>query len=250
MEFNTNKYHVMRMGKSLMRPTWNYTIGNEEISESSAEKDLGVIMQNDLSPENHINKLFGNTFGILRNIKVAFNYMDKEMMKKIIMTMIRPKLEYAETVWSPHKKKHIRKLERIQRMATKMVPEIERLTYEERLREMKLPTLEARRERGDLITIYKLVNKLEETDKEDFLLKTERGVGSLRGHTQRLSKGKCLKNTKRYSFPHRSIDTWNGLNEETVSARNVHKFKEILDRYRYEDEDSQVYNRDCRNGDS
>ncbi len=66
--------------------------------------------------------------------------------------MIRPKLEYDEMVWSPYKKKHVKKLERIQRIATKMVPELKDLTYEERLEEMKLSALEERRERGDLIT--------------------------------------------------------------------------------------------------
>ena len=37
--------------------------------------------------------------------------------------MIRPKLGYAEVIWFPRKKKHVLKLERIQRIATKMVPE-------------------------------------------------------------------------------------------------------------------------------
>ena len=55
---------------------------------------------------------------MLRNIRVVFHYMDKEMMKKSITTMIRPKMECAVIVWSTHKKKHIKKLERIQRMAT------------------------------------------------------------------------------------------------------------------------------------
>ena len=56
------------------------------------------------------------------------------MMKKIITTMIRPKLE--EVIWSPHKKKHLLKLERIQSITTKMVPELEDLAYEERLKDM------------------------------------------------------------------------------------------------------------------
>ena len=43
---------------------------------------------------------------------------------------------------------------KIQRVATKMVPELGELTYEDRLREMGLPTLQDRRERGDLITLY------------------------------------------------------------------------------------------------
>jgi len=120
---------------------------NDIISRVNEEKDLGIVIQDNLSPEKHINKIFGETYRMLRNIRVAFHFLDKNMMKKIITTMIRPKLEYAEIVWSPHKKKHVKKLERIQRIATKMVPELEELTYEERLKEMELPTLEKRREK-------------------------------------------------------------------------------------------------------
>lgn len=96
--------------------------------------------------QSHINRIFRDTYNLVRNIGVAFSYMDKDMMRRLITTMIRPKLEYAEVVWSPHKK-HIKKLERIQRMASKMVPELEGLIYEERLKEMNLTTLEQRKGR-------------------------------------------------------------------------------------------------------
>ena len=78
--------------------------------------------------------------------------------------MIRPKLECAEVIWSPHNKKHGTKLERIQRITTKMVPDLGDLIYKERLKEMSLTTFEKRMERGDLITIYKLMNNIEETN--------------------------------------------------------------------------------------
>merc|ERR1712035_293286 len=101
--------------------------------------------------------------------------MDKAMMeKKIITTMMRPKLENAAVVWSPHEKKDITKLERIQRAATKMVPELKDLTYEGRLKVMELPTLQVRRER-DLITTYKIVNRIEKIDKQDLVLLKEVG---------------------------------------------------------------------------
>ena len=61
---------------------------------------------------------------MLSNIRVAFHYMDKEMMNEIVTCMMWPRLEYAAVVWSPDMKKDIRKLERIQRTATKMVPEL------------------------------------------------------------------------------------------------------------------------------
>ena len=56
------------------------------------------------------------------------------MMRKIITTMIRPKLEYAEVIWSHHKKKLVLKLERIQK-------ELEDITYEETLKEIYLTML-------------------------------------------------------------------------------------------------------------
>ena len=48
--------------------------------------------------------------------------------------MIRPRLEYAAVVWSPNVKKELWKLEGIQRVTTKMVPELKELTYEDRLK--------------------------------------------------------------------------------------------------------------------
>ncbi len=86
-----------------------------------------------------------------------------------------------------HKKKHVKKLERIQRIATKMVSELKGLTDEERLEEMKLSTLEERRKRGDLHT-YKLMNYLEEIDRKDLILRGEREAGYLRGHTKKMKK--------------------------------------------------------------
>ena len=79
-------------------------MGNSIITRVDKEKDLEIVMQNNLSPEKHINKIIGETYNMLRNIRVAFHYMDKEMMKKIIIIMVRPKMEYAAIVWSPHKK--------------------------------------------------------------------------------------------------------------------------------------------------
>ncbi len=49
-----------------------------------------------------------------------------------------------------------------------MVSELSKLTYEERLRMLEIPTLENRRERGDLINIYRMINCMENVKKEGF----------------------------------------------------------------------------------
>ena len=62
---------------------------------------------------------------------MAFNYLDEEVIKKLITSLIPPKLEYSAGFWSPHKKKDIRKIERIQRAATEIALSLRHLPYEE-----------------------------------------------------------------------------------------------------------------------
>ncbi len=87
-------------------------------------------------------------------MRVAFTDIDEEIVKKIITLFIRPTLEYAAIVWNPHLKKHIEKLENVQRAATRWVPSLRDLGYEERLKKLQLTTLTERRERGDMIMLY------------------------------------------------------------------------------------------------
>lgn len=68
-------------------------------------------MQHKHSPKEHINKALGETYKMMQNIRMSLNFMDKDIMK-IIMTLIRPKLEYTAVVWLPHQK-DLRKFERI-----------------------------------------------------------------------------------------------------------------------------------------
>ena len=56
--------------------------------------------------------------------------------------------------------KDIKLIESVQRRATKIVPTLPLLPYEERLKLLDLPTLKYRRRRGDTITVYKLLNDL------------------------------------------------------------------------------------------
>ena len=59
-----------------------------------------MVIHNNSSPEKHIDKIFGDTFMMLRNIHMAFHFLDKDIMRKIITEIIRPKLEYVEVIWT------------------------------------------------------------------------------------------------------------------------------------------------------
>ena len=95
---------------------------------------------------------------------------------------------------------------------------------------MGLTTLESRRERGDLINVYRMMHGMDKTG-EDLL---KRDTRITRGHGKKLKKERCVRDIKKYSFPHRVITVWHGLDEHTVNASSVHCFKARLDRVRYQ----------------
>ena len=78
--------------------------------------------------------------------------------------IVRTHLEYCIQAWSPYLRKDIDMLEKIQRRATKLIPGLRDLRYEERLKECGLTTLETRRLRGDQIEVFKILNGYENID--------------------------------------------------------------------------------------
>ena len=97
-------------------------------------------------------------FAIIRR---AFKYLNAKTFIPLYKSLVRLQLDCASSVWAPYRKKHIDKIEQVQKRATKqiLVPEMKNLNYEERLRKLKLSTLGYRRVRGDMIEMYKIINK-------------------------------------------------------------------------------------------
>ena len=124
-------------------------------------------------------------------IRRTFTYMDGQLMKELYTALVRPHLEYGNVVWHPYLRKDIDMLEAVQHRATRMIPSFAKLSYEERLRRIDLPTLEYRRLRGDAIETYKfLTGKYTDYDPEFLPLHKSVGV-TTRGHHLKLVKREC-----------------------------------------------------------
>ena len=85
---------------------------------------------------------------VLGMIRRNITYKEKSLIIPLYKAIVRPHLEYCIQAWNPHLRKDVDMLEKIQRRATKLIPELRDLTYEERLKECGLTTLETRRIRG------------------------------------------------------------------------------------------------------
>jgi hypothetical protein len=105
-----------------------------------------------------MNEKINKSNSIMGLIRRTFTYIDTPTFLMLYKALVRPHLEYANSVWNPYKKKHITALENVQRRATKLIPGFKDMTYENRLRKLKLPTLAYRRKRGDMIEAFKLTS--------------------------------------------------------------------------------------------
>ena len=135
-------------------------------------------------------------------------------------------MEYSNVAWQPHQKYLKAQLESVQRRATRLLPGLDQLSYEERLKRLKLPSLEFRRRRGDMIEAFKYLHKIYDTEKPELKLSKNTHTRSNAFKLEKPVKEKLLRSG---FFTRRIIDDWNKLPANVVGSPSVNVFKNRLD---------------------
>ena len=227
MLFNFGKCKCLHTGPG--NTGMNYEMGGSILSKTVKEKDLGVSMNANMKVSEQCRIAASKGNQILGMIRRNITYKEKSLIVPLYKAIVRPHLEYCIQAWSPYLRKDIDMLEKIQRRATKLIPGLRDLTYEERLKECGLTTLETRRLRGDQIEVFKILNGYENIDSNLFFQIKESKI--TRGHNFTLVKKQSRLDVRKFSFSQRTINVWNKLSEECVHASSVNMFKNRIDKY-------------------
>jgi ribonuclease P/MRP protein subunit RPP40 len=213
----------MHIGKD--NPGLPYFINGEEISTVETEKDIGFWISNDLCTSTHVHKARGKAMGEILRIKRNFSYIDKRVFCVLYNQRVRPHLDYGMAACPPNSSADSKLLEAMQSKATAMVYGLRHKNAEERRKELGLMTLEQRRERGDLIEVFKILKGLTRIDPTKFWEVREARNG-VRLVKELATNGKRQRHS---FFSYRIIQKWNLLPVELKTAPSLACFKARLD---------------------
>jgi len=225
-----DKCKVMYIGRN--NPEYKYSMNSHVLQEVKQEKDLGIMITSDLKSFSQVTEAYKKANRALGMINRSIQYKSKSVLlcPHHKTADLRPHLEYCTQIWSPHHSRDKQLLEKVQHRFTRMVPGMKVLPYKERLRQLSLWTLEERRNRADLIEMFKM---LRGKSCPNFDSSFERSKNlSTRGHSVKLTKHHCTTDLRNYFFSERVIDRWNMLTEDCVSSCTINKFKGKLTKIR------------------
>ncbi|XP_071854518.1 uncharacterized protein [Apostichopus japonicus] len=224
MKFNVDKCSVMHFGHA--NPKFKYKMGDQELQETEEEKDLGVYVNSSMKFSRQCAESVKKANRMIGIIKRNFTNFDRKVVLNLYKALVRPHLDYYVPVWKPYLRKDIQLLEGVQRRMTKIIHGMRNKTYEERLKELRLMTIEQRHLRQDMITFYNITQgsiNMQVDNYVDILRES-----NTRGHTMKIRPSRVRLEVRRNSYFKRIWKAWNTLPQEAVTAQTLNKFKNSI----------------------
>ena len=228
MEFHPNKCQVLSITRKKNPIIYNYQLHNHPLEHVTSAKYLGCTINSSLDWDQHISNISAkanNTIGFLRrNLNIA----STKTKETAYMTMVRPTVEYASTVWDPYEKSHINKLEMVQRRGARFVTHRyhNRSSVTDMLKDLQWTTLETRRKEARLILLFKIINQDIAVNPFNNLQRPTRLSRTNDSYSYAVPYASTQ--IRQLSFYPRTIRDWNLLPVEVKSAGSVEAFRAQL----------------------
>ena len=184
MEFNIDKCMVLTVTLKKHPMFTEYYLHNYKLTTVSKAKYLGVILDSKLSFNNHVDATCKKANSVLSFLRRNLRHCHRRIKIDAYNSFVRPILNYAAPVWTPHTNYHINKLEAIQKRAAQFIMSDHRRTssVSAMLTFLQWGSVKAQHRELCLIMLYKIIHGLVELNIPDYIIPAPRIT---RGHTMK-----------------------------------------------------------------
>ena len=232
MEFNVSKCKVMHVGHNNEKHA--YTMKGQQLTETEEERDIGVMVSRQLKPSVQCKHAARTAQTVLGQLTRAFHYRDRHVFLRLYIQYVRPHLEFCVPAWSPWLDGDKDCLERVQKRAVGMISGLRGRTYEDRLKELGIVTLEERRHQMDMLQTYKILNGKEKVDPSWWFTMASDSERVTRQSADPLNirPGTPRLDIRRYFYSQRIVESWNNVPLDIKKSVSVTAFKNAYRRHR------------------
>ena len=235
MKFNADKFECLRYwpGNRSVVPDLHYTAPDgTRIEEKETLRDLGVEISADLTFNIHIVNITTAASKLVGWALRTFGRRSKALMLNIWKSLIQPKLDYCSQLWSPSDQASIALLEGVQRSFTARIEGEGGKDYWDRLIDLGLYSQERRRERYQIIFVWKLSQGLAKGYSLNFNNDARRGRIAVEKNINWKSCA-AVQKARQASFAVKGPKLFNLLPRaiRDIDSNKVEVFKNKLDKY-------------------
>ena len=201
------------------------------ISQSELVRDLGIHINPSINWSPHINIIVNKARQLTAWVLSVFHDRSEETMMCLFTSIIRSRLEYLCPLWNPYKQEDIKCIESVQRLFTSKVEGLQDFTYYERLRILGLMSLQRRRERFIIITMFKIINDIIPNELDLIIITSERRGIKVKVPPLRTDATQQARSSYEQSFGVVGPKLWNTLPRRLSTISKKTTFKTALTKY-------------------
>ena len=253
MELNINKCNSMVFNRSRCKIKQSYQIGEKTLESVDSYKYLGVVFKDNLERKDQVERVSKKAIRNLNFVMRQLRGTQTQVKEKAYLTLIRPVLEYASSVWDPYKVGEIKSIEKVQRLAARRVTGRMRRWREESndkgvvkrilerpseiVKELGWKTLESRRRADRICNFYRCMKgnggwrelnrciKMDDGKNGMNLRKTNNINVFVKGNRKEIGK---------FSFLNRTTINWNSLKGIEIENVKIEEFRKLLNEGKFD----------------
>lgn len=230
MSLNINKCRCMRFSGSPhgSRPT--LFLNGTPLEYTNQYKYLGLHLTPNLSWKTHIEQILLSANRSLGYVRRNFRSAPTNLRRLLYITLIRPKLEYASSIWHPHHVTLTDSIESFQNRAARfIVADYSRFSSVTSIKtNLGLPELSLRRRISRLSLFHKVFYT---PSLKQSLLSPPAYTSARLDHSCKVARPQCSSEAHRNAFLSAAITDWNYLPEAIVSNANIQQFRKTITNY-------------------